>query len=698
METKHKKGFRPRNLVIVVALSVLVILCIFFLISHILKYHIEDDGIRLVRNLNMAVEQELEATGRSRYDTMYDALKACEKRGYLVDTIVSKSNYEIAWESTTGRFVLLKMEEGKAIRPISARDQCVIGKHYSAETFSIDTSNAKGSEHKALDYFVVTPASEYDGTTNAFSERYRCYSVYAYGSEWQEYVFTDKGFDAGETEGITSVGYTHDSEGERQDVIIRTNGGTLTVNAPRDDVSHYGYVEYLTVTAVRSDHCYHEFGFVGSLVSFGTGKFVVESSALFHQTMEQVAAKFVNADTYAAGVAAQYSQHFFDENGVCVVENCDDGTGHKVTNDKHNHSFNEKGECVCGETEVLADIEIFGIDPVIPYYFVGDRFTLSSNVPGVIWSSGDESKVKINASTGELECIETVQYVTITAKKGDRAKSATITVWPKGYVATPSTYSRQVVVGESEWVLIASSEVPDIKPEDPTVAELSVDTSHNHVKYMVKGLWAGKTRISYPYGTGTSFVTVTVESHSFDFTSGQTFATDIENWIGCASPTTVIFDYNGHYPNVVNGSLEKRIAENATVYWDPESKTLYVLAESDIALPKNLESMFVGFANVKTIELMNFDLSAGSYNVSGMFNGCVNLERIYVSDDLVDWSCVATGNEIFLDCRSLTVGDGTLYSDLNQIPNYLRSNTADHARVGAFGENLYGAFSVKPTN
>jgi hypothetical protein len=110
------------------------------------------------------------------------------------------------------------------------------------------------------------------------------------------------------------------------EVVIRTNSvdTALTVNGPSDDIKHYGIVGDLTVTAVSSDHCYHEWGFVANLVSFGTGKFVVESTALFHQTKAEVASKFKDETDsyYVEGKDAQYSQHIYNEDGICVVEGC----------------------------------------------------------------------------------------------------------------------------------------------------------------------------------------------------------------------------------------------------------------------------------------------------------------------------------------------------------------------------------------
>ena len=42
------------------------------------------------------------------------------------------------------------------------------------------------------------------------------------------------------------------------EVVIRTNGGNLTVDAEKDTVRHYGWVKDLKIEAVSDQDCYHE--------------------------------------------------------------------------------------------------------------------------------------------------------------------------------------------------------------------------------------------------------------------------------------------------------------------------------------------------------------------------------------------------------------------------------------------------------
>ncbi|MGM9683100.1 MAG: hypothetical protein ACI3XQ_05835, partial [Eubacteriales bacterium] len=188
-------------------------------------------------------------------------------------------------------------------------------------------------------------------------------SVYYIGTETT--VRTAVGFDAGTKTDITSVEYV--GAGSPQDVVIRTNGGSLTVDAATDDVEHYGWTESLAVTAVREDHCYHEFGFVGSFVSFGTGKFVAESGAGFHQTRGEIDT-VLNGKSFDLDNGEKYGVHNYIDGQcvICHIDECvhdwsysDNGdSGHTKTCSKCGISVNEEhtytdGQCVCGHSTVV---------------------------------------------------------------------------------------------------------------------------------------------------------------------------------------------------------------------------------------------------------------------------------------------------------------------------------------------------------
>lgn len=95
------------------------------------------------------------------------------------------------------------------------------------------------------------------------------YSIYAMGNGWTEVNNLTVGFDAGETSTITSINYDRHDATVAREVVIRTNGGTLTINAPIDEVIHYGQSDYVDIIAVKTSS-YEERG-TTSLIKVAKG-------------------------------------------------------------------------------------------------------------------------------------------------------------------------------------------------------------------------------------------------------------------------------------------------------------------------------------------------------------------------------------------------------------------------------------------
>lgn len=290
-----RKGFTIVELVIVIAvIAILAAVLIPTFASLIRKANVSNDTM-LVRNLNMALAADMK-----EHNTMQDALDVAEDFGYDVAKINSTSvtENEIMWDSVNDCFVYIN--EGKVeYIPDSQKTQETVENY---KYFRIKTAPTSGTE---WDLSVEN------------------YSVYLYG-EYEGTVKTDKGFDAGKSSKVAAVEYTNVS-GLGKDVVLRTNGGNLIVDGETDDVRHYGWAAELTVKKVSSQHCYHEFGYIGKLESFGSGKFFAESSAAFHETKDAVEAKFAESSESLAqaGLDSQYGKHYYD-NGKCLICNQDD--------------------------------------------------------------------------------------------------------------------------------------------------------------------------------------------------------------------------------------------------------------------------------------------------------------------------------------------------------------------------------------
>ena len=100
------------------------------------------------------------------------------------------------------------------------------------------------------------------------------FSVYAYDWNTAGTITIDGiGFDSGDVTGFTQINYVN-STNTAKTVIVRSNDGVLTVNAPTDTVHHYNYANLLTIYAVAGSS-YHEHGSVGK-AELKEGRLVVE--------------------------------------------------------------------------------------------------------------------------------------------------------------------------------------------------------------------------------------------------------------------------------------------------------------------------------------------------------------------------------------------------------------------------------------
>lgn len=250
---KNRKGFTIVELVIVIAIiAILAAVLIPTFASLIAKANVSVDT-QLVRNLNNALTAE--KAGGENNKTMYDALMMTKSAGYDIDTIVSKSGNNIAWDSKNDRFVLIDPNNNTYIYP---------------------TESGAGSQTIAtpVDFFVIyneVPAAQK-------------YSIYLSKNATVTEANVTVGFDAGENTAVTALTYNRSAATEGQNVVIRTNSAStdLSINAPRDNVVHYDEVGGVEIIAV-APASYHESGSVSGEVTLSKGHFVVETGASLAQ-------------------------------------------------------------------------------------------------------------------------------------------------------------------------------------------------------------------------------------------------------------------------------------------------------------------------------------------------------------------------------------------------------------------------------
>lgn len=313
---KAKKGFTIVELVVVIAvIAILAAVLIPTFISIVNRAKVSNDN-QLVRNLNTALITE-EADG-NKAENMSQAIEIAEDYGYKLENLQAKADgYVLLWNQTTNRFYV-ESAEGTI------------------------TSNPEVTDFPRENY-------TYWEISKTLSEKHSTYLTEGSG----DITATNLGVDVSGISSAVNVTYT----GNENKVIIATNGGDFSVDAGTGHVDHYGFVKNLTVTAVNGTDCYREHGYVGTLATFGTGKFVAEKGSQFHQTKIEVEGKVITPNTFV-DLGATYGVHRFDANGVCEIEGCNVTSDHNhvwgdwnKTEEKHSHTCS-----TCGGVESIDHI------------------------------------------------------------------------------------------------------------------------------------------------------------------------------------------------------------------------------------------------------------------------------------------------------------------------------------------------------
>ncbi len=247
-----KKGFTLVELIIVVAVIALLAAVLIPTFSSLISKANQAKDEALVSNLNKAV-----ALSTEKYDTVYDVLGAVkENAGFDVAKIsASVSEHEILWDSVNYCFVY-KTTAGIKYLPDSQTETKV-------EPYQYWQFLSK-----------EIPATEE-----------QTYSIYWAGETIE--TSTEKplevkvGFDAGETT-VAELKYVANTTA--QDVVIRTKGGNLTIDAVTDSVEHHGTVDKVNVIAV-APHSYYEKGEVRGNLTIKEGKLEITKQAVVNTVL-----------------------------------------------------------------------------------------------------------------------------------------------------------------------------------------------------------------------------------------------------------------------------------------------------------------------------------------------------------------------------------------------------------------------------
>ena len=238
---KAKKGFTLVELVVVIAIiAVLSTVSVVGYFGFTKKANVSGDKA-LVSQLNTILKAKETETG-SKPETATEAIGYVEEQGINVAKLKPlTSKYLIAWNSEANEFALLN--ESKEL---------VTGKLSS-------TAN--------LNWLI---ASSYSVTENT---GYSVYLMPDYKGDSTLNITT--GFDVGENANVEVVNYTNTESAKH--VVIRTNGGTLNIDADTDSVDHYGANDLVNIKAIDTAS-YHENGVV-AYVRIEAGHFVAENTS-----------------------------------------------------------------------------------------------------------------------------------------------------------------------------------------------------------------------------------------------------------------------------------------------------------------------------------------------------------------------------------------------------------------------------------
>ena len=266
MRKSTKKGFTIVELVIVIAVIAILAAVLIPTFTGIIRKARESTDIQLIRNLNTAVATAKALDGKNA--TMHEAVADAFDAGYDLDKIkASAKNNRIVWDSVNDVFCYYDADEDDI-------------KYLPEQEIGEDIPDDQ--------YWIISDAT---------SNKYSTYLNNGFTVPTDGVVTTTVGLDVGNVKGIKEIRY--ENLGDGKNVIFRTYGGTLYINAPKDTVSHYGASEVIDITAVDTAS-FHEFGSVG-YTKIAAGRYVAEATAEIN-TLVATAVQGVALETKTAAI------------------------------------------------------------------------------------------------------------------------------------------------------------------------------------------------------------------------------------------------------------------------------------------------------------------------------------------------------------------------------------------------------------
>ena len=238
MAKKLKRAFTIVELVIVIAVIAILAAVLIPTFTTLIDRANQSADTSNVKNMNTILSMDETTNGKPK--TMDDAVKVIREGGYDLEKLTpTGQGYDIVWDQDANRLLMVNGEE------------VIFGE------------TEKNADNTHL--WVVADSQDEINATK--------YSVYLSDAVSGE-IEAAQGVDVGSNADITKVTY---STAEEQDVLIRTNGGELVVNAEKATVSHYAAAASVDIQKVANES-YHEYGTVNQ-IDVTAGRVVLESGA-----------------------------------------------------------------------------------------------------------------------------------------------------------------------------------------------------------------------------------------------------------------------------------------------------------------------------------------------------------------------------------------------------------------------------------
>ena len=264
---KKKKGFTLVELLVVIAiLAVLATVSVVGYMGFTKKAH-ESNDIGLTTQMNTILQAE-EVTNKPT--SPHEAVQQLANGGVDVEKLTPTTDgYNYVYDLDTNRMFLLDGNKA-VVAPINIE-------------YTVD-----------LNVFAFVESENEITNWNGYS----IYLKSGFTFNNSKTLTLSTGLDVGDNTNITTITYKGGDTAKK--VLIRTNGGTLNVDAEKDTIYHYGNSEKVVITAIARES-YHEYGTVTGNIEVTKGRVELENTADVNTVLVSSAASGDSKVDYNSG-------------------------------------------------------------------------------------------------------------------------------------------------------------------------------------------------------------------------------------------------------------------------------------------------------------------------------------------------------------------------------------------------------------